>query len=241
LLEKRGVHGAWSLVLFLSFNYLIVIRFDLTEPLAFALALAGLWLFERGKIAGAGAAFAAAALTRDVTLAFPLALGAVSALRGRWMEALYLVGVSAGAYLGWTALVWAWLPGPTLLPAGLSPVFPPFSGIAVLEPMEARLLALLWTVGPAVVSGAAAVWQLVRRPAALGAEGPWLVAANAGLIGLMPHASWVDPLAVLRLALGLMAGLLLWMSQSRPRALRWAAALWGPSLLMAFLIPGYIT
>jgi hypothetical protein len=66
------------------------------------------------------------------------------------------------------------------------------------------------------------------------------VAANAGLIGLMPHASWVDPLAVLRLALGLMAGLLLWMSQSRPRALRWAAALWGPSLLMAFLIPGYI-
>jgi hypothetical protein len=56
----------------------------------------------------------------------------------------------------------------------------------------------------------------------------------------MPHASWVDPLAVLRLALGLMAALLLWMGQSHPRALRWAAALWGPSLLLAFIIPGYI-
>jgi hypothetical protein len=240
LLEKRGVKGGWSLLVFLSFNYLIVIRFDLTEPLAFALALAGLWLYERGMTAAAGAAFAAAALTRDVTLAFPVAVGVVCALRGRWKETALLVGASAGAYVTWTALVWAWLPGPTLLPAGLSPVFPPFSGIAALEPVEGRVLALLWAVGPAVVCGAAALWQLIRRPGAPGAEAPWLVAANAGLIGLMPHASWVDLLAVLRLALGLMMALLLWVSQSNPRTLRWAAALWGPSLLVAFIIPGYV-
>jgi hypothetical protein len=240
LCERRGANGAWSLFFFLSFNYLIVLRFDLTEPLAFALALGGLWWHERGRVGLAGAAFALAGLTRDITLAFPLALAVAGALRGRWREAAYLAGVSVGAYVGWTALVWAWLPGPTLLPAGLSPVFPPFSGITVLEPPEARVLVLIWAVGPAVVAGAAGVWRLIRAPAAADAESSWLLTANAGLMGVIPLASWVDPLAVLRLALGLMAALLLWLCRYHPRALRWAAALWVPSAMLALIIPGYI-
>jgi hypothetical protein len=42
------------------------------------------------------------------------------------------------------------------------------------------------------------------------------------------------------LALGAQVAILLWSAQTRPRFLRWAAALWAPSVLMVFIIPGYI-
>ena len=240
LCERRGVHGAWALIVFLSFNYLIVIRFDLTEPLALAFALAGLWACERGHLPLAGAAFAAGALAREVTLAFPLALALVSALRGRWKKAAYLTAVSAGVYIIWVAVVWTRLPGPRLLPLDLAPTFPPFAGLTSLQPVQSRVLVLLWAIIPAVIGGVAAVWDILHAPASTGSESAWLVAANSGLMGILPLASWIDPLAVLRLGLGLLVALILWSARFHPRALRWEVALWVPSLLMPLLIPGFI-
>jgi hypothetical protein len=52
--------------------------------------------------------------------------------------------------------------------------------------------------------------------------------------------TWVDPLAVLRMAIGLMIAMVLWLSGTRPRLLGLAFALWAPSLLLAFLIPGFL-
>jgi len=240
LCEKRGVHPAWALVVFLSFNYLIVVRFDLTEPLALALALVGLWAYDRGRLPLAGIAFAAGALSREVTLAFPLTLALFCAVRGQWKRSFFLTAVSAGTYLLWGAVVWTWLSDTRLLPPSLSPTFPPLSGLMSLEPFESRVLVLLWAVIPAMLGGGAALWDLLRAPARAGAESAWLLAANSGLIVLLPLASWVDPLAVLRLALGSLVAIVLWSAQCHRRLLRWEAALWGPSILLAFLIPGYI-
>jgi hypothetical protein len=240
LCERRGVHGGWALLVFLSFNYLIVIRFDLTEPLALAFALTGLWACERGHLPLAGAAFAAGALAREVTLAFPLSLAFVSGIRGRWKKAAYLAAVSAGVYFVWVTVVWTRLPGPRLLPLDLAPTFPPFSGLLSLQPSQSRVLVLMWAVIPAILGGVAAGWSLLRGPGAPGSESAWLVLANCGLIAVLPLASWVDPLAVLRLGLGSLVAIVLWSAKFHPRALRWELALWGPSLLMPLLIPGFI-
>jgi hypothetical protein len=239
LLERRGVHGAWALVAMLSFNYLIVVRFDLTEPLALALALAGLWAYERDRLGLAGLAFAAGALSREITLAFPLALALYSATHRRWKRTFLLTASSVGVYLLWWLIVWMWLSESRQYPAGLSPSFPPLSGLMSLQPFQSRVLVLLWAVAPAMLGGVAALWDLVRGKGETG-ESSWLLLANAGLILLLPMASWVDPLAVLRLALGAQVAILLWSAQTRPRFLRWAAALWAPSVLMVFIIPGYI-
>jgi hypothetical protein len=241
LCERRGVHPAWAMLVFLSFNYLIVIRFDLTEPFALAFALLGLWACERGHLPLAGAAFAAGALAREVTLAFPLTLALVSGIRGRWKKAVFLAAVSAGVYVVWATVVWTRLPGPRLLPPDLAPTFPPFSGLTSLQPVQSRALVLMWAILPAVIGGAGALWDLLRAPAATGSESAWLVAANNGMMAVLPLATWVDPLAVLRLGLGSLVAIILWSAKFHPRLLRFELALWGPSILMPLLIPGFIT
>jgi hypothetical protein len=99
----------------------------------------------------------------------------------------------------------------------------------------------MWAILPAVIGGAGALWDLLRAPAATGSESAWLVAANNGMMAVLPLATWVDPLAVLRLGLGSLVAIILWSAKFHPRLLRFELALWGPSILMPLLIPGFIT
>jgi hypothetical protein len=66
----------------------------------------------------------------------------------------------------------------------------------------------------------------------------FLVLAQVGLVSLMPALTWGDPLAVLRVGLGLLAAVLVWLASSHPRVLPFAAALWLPSGAVLFLVPG---
>jgi hypothetical protein len=65
-----------------------------------------------------------------------------------------------------------------------------------------------------------------------------LVLAQAGLIAFMPGPTWADPLAILRVGLGLLAAVLVWLASTHPRLLPFAAALWLPSGLVLFFVPG---
>jgi hypothetical protein len=60
---------------------LMPVRLDLTEPLAYALALGGVWAVLRSRVLLSGALFALAALTKETTLV--MAAGAVT---GVWVE-----------------------------------------------------------------------------------------------------------------------------------------------------------
>jgi len=82
--------------------------------------------------------------------------------------------------------------------------------------------------------------HLMRNRSALESPEGLLVLTNAALIAILPSPTWVDALAVLRLGVGLMIALLLWLARARPSWLLFTAGLWGPSLLLLFMIPGFI-
>lgn len=238
---RRGASAAAALVLILSFNYFIGLRLDLNEPVAFALALVGLYAYERDRLPAAVAAFAAAGLAKEVSLALPLGLAAWLLLSRRWKTALLLVVGCVGPYLAWGVVVGLWLgnmPFGSLLGA---PTFPPFIGLRSVAGLETRIMVLLWVVGPAILAGLGALWQILRTPRSEASRDAAMVLVNAGVIASLPVLTWVDPLAVLRMAIGLMIAIVLWLSGTRPRLLALAFALWAPSLLLAFLIPGFLT
>jgi hypothetical protein len=64
-----------------------------------------------------------------------------------------------------------------------------------------------------------------------------IVLAQVGLIAFMPGPTWADPLAILRVGLGLLAALLVWLASAHPRLLPFAAALWLPQGWFDF-VPG---
>jgi hypothetical protein len=240
LLIERGVSAWWSLVPLLSFNYLISMRLDLNEPLAYALAIGGLWAFERKRMGWALVAFGLAGLAREAALVFPIGLAIWSCLKRRWRSGLAILAASTLPYLGWALWVWSWLGESPFTTPLAKPLVIPFAGLFVLEGVEGRALVGLWAVLPALIGGVAALVYLLRDRSALKSPEGILTLANAAFIAILPSPTWVDALAVLRLGVGLMIAFLLWLARARPSWLPFTAGLWGPSLLLLFMIPGFL-
>ncbi|MCH8093187.1 MAG: hypothetical protein IH953_01205 [Chloroflexi bacterium] len=243
LADLAGVRAGavWVvLILLLSLNYLIGIRLDLNEPLATLLSISGLWFHKRRRPALAAAAFALAGLTKEVFLTFPMAVAIYEITRRNFKVAAILLVGSTLPYLAWSAAITQWI-GTSPFSYSLSkPSLVLFAGIRRLQPIEAQIIVTIWAIGPAIVAALAVAWKSVRewpqRPSLMA----WLILVNVALLVTLPVESWADPLAILRLALGALVAGLLWLSQVKPRLLPYVAAIWIPSLLIAFLLPGLL-
>ncbi len=104
---RRYAPGAspwWALACAVNPALIIGVRNDLIEPLLTALALAGLLLYLRGRVAWAALLFAAALLTREVAVLFliPLLVAEAVARRPRRVLTLALAVVP---YLAWERVV----------------------------------------------------------------------------------------------------------------------------------------
>jgi hypothetical protein len=240
MLVARGVSPWWSLVPILSFNYLISIRMDLNEPLAFGLALAGLWAFERKRLGWALVAFGLAGLGREIALVFPIGLAIWLCLKSRWRLAVAIFAASILPYLGWALWVWSWLGTSPFATPLAKPQIIPFAGFFVLEGIEGRALVGLFGVLPALIGCVVGLVYLFRTKTASESPDGMITLANAAFISILPSPTWVDPLAVLRLCVGLMFVLLLWLARERPSWLLFTAGLWSPSLIIIFIIPGFL-
>ena len=243
LADLAGVRAGaiWVVLIFLlSLNYLIGIRLDLNEPLAILLSISGLWFHKRGRPALAAAAFALAGLTKEVTLTFPLAVAIYEITRRNIKTATLLLLGSTLPYLAWSAAITQWL-GTSPFSYSLSkPSLVPFSGLGRLQPIEAQIIVVIWAIGPAILAVLAVAWKSVRERPQRPSLAAWLILVNVGLLATLPVESWADPLAILRLGLGALVGGLLWLSQVKPRLLPYVAAIWIPSILIAFLLPGLL-
>ncbi len=243
LADLAGVRAGavWVvLILLLSLNYLIGIRLDLNEPLATLLSISGLWFHKRRRPALAAAAFALAGLTKEVFLTFPMAVAIYEITRRNFKVAAILLVGSTLPYLAWSAAITQWI-GTSPFSYSLSkPSLVLFAGIRRLQPIEAQIIVTIWAIGPAILAALAVAWKSIRewpqRPSLMA----WLILVNVALLVTLPVESWADPLAILRLALGALVAGLLWLSQVKPRLLPYVAAIWIPSLLIAFLLPGLL-
>lgn len=223
LLRRRGVSPFFALLYAIFPGTLLALHVDVAEPLAYALVALALWLRERGgrhMWLWTGIVFALAALTRETTAAFPLAvaLGAtlrdslaesgvgaprVRALLVAWLRAarrpaLWLAGVMT-PYAAWKLFVLSWV-GSTGIPSELIPSPVPFAGLAQLWPWT---LIIWWSALFVAVPGALcfglAVWGLWQRPAA---PELWALALNTFFFCIMLRMLSWDIIASSRLSMG---------------------------------------
>jgi hypothetical protein len=238
LLRRRGRSEWLAFAFSFSIGALLALRLDLLEPLALGLALAGLLAYETKRPGLAVVLFAASGLTKEVGLVFPLAL-ALYELRGqRWKRAGALL-LPALLFAGYYLVLAQTFGVPEDAVEKTQLLWLPFSGLSLIEDGPSRVIVLIWAIGPAALALVAAAVDIIRtRGQGLLAQDAMILFANAALVATLPAPTWVDPLAILRLALGLIIALLLWAARGHKRWLPAAFGLWIVSGLIVLPIPG---
>ncbi|MBV9213120.1 MAG: hypothetical protein JOZ25_05680 [Actinobacteria bacterium] len=220
-LRRRGLSPAGAALYALLPGTFVGLQRDLTEPLAYGLAIAAILVLdgrERWRLPAGAALFALAGLTRQTTLVFPLVYAVLLAVRGgipgsahadaapSWRRGAALIAIAAGPYVAYSGFLLAWLgstglgPNTTRIPFGTL-FAPPFG---------------LWHQGIAfafvVVPAAAAVVALApRRSLANPLWLPWLALLANFLVNIVFYGDYqaTTYTAASRLGIGTMISALL--------------------------------
>jgi hypothetical protein len=255
LLAAQGASRWYALVYGLYGGLAAGLRLDLTEPLAYGLVQAGLWAWmeqeARGRRQEVGrqrsgrcALFIGSLLLALAALAKETALVAVAGLllylvlERRWRQAMGL-GLAVGLpFVVWQVVLWVWLGRPGVGAGGAMGTpfeWLPFAGLLRVATVKWSAFWLLLAIeGPLFVLPA--IWALSAsaRDLLRGRRHPWttVLLAQAAALPFLPFSTWREPLAMARLAVGLVAATLLYGAQRRSRRVLTFSLLWLATLAL---------
>ncbi len=234
-LLRRGLGPWYGLLFVLWVGQWFSLRFDLQEPLSLALALAALALLDRDRVWLAALTFGLGGLTKDIALLFCLGAAASTFMSRRiWSGTTLLLG-GLLPYLLWSAVLSGIFKTSVFRSSAARMEWIPFNGLRFCPP-ELLSLALLWLIAPAAL----AIWVIVSRRFMMQKGWPfWITLANIAFLAFLPGSAYGDGIALLRLGSGLVISITILTATCAPRALRYLAALWGVSPIVAILIPGF--
>jgi hypothetical protein len=251
-LRRHGLSPAFAFLYGFFPGLMVAVLRDLTEPLAFALAAAGLVVFSarsNWRLLLSAVLFALALLTRETVALYPailtvaLLIGVGSA--SRWRERIRVSNVLRAVAFGaiaavplfaWRHVVAIWLSHPAIqeYPAsgpahGFIYALVPFHALVARVPSGENITNFLVVVVPALIWAWIAIKTLRRK---LSIE-PWFVLANVLVFVVwLPTPVAVDYGSMGRAAIGIVLGILAmlprlidWLRDD-PRRVQAALALW---------------
>jgi len=236
LLAARGVSRWYALAYGLYGGLVAGLRLDLTEPLAYGLVQAALWVWGERRGRTAAGLLALAALAKETTLAATAGLLLHLVLERRWREAVHM-GLMVGLpFAAWQCVLWVWLGSPGVGAGGAMATpfeWIPFMGLLRVAKVSWPVFWLFLAIdGPLFVLPT--VWALVvsSRDLLGGRRHPWITVllVQAAVLSFLPFSTWREPLAMARLGTGLVAATLLYGAWRRSRrvlafSLFWLATL----------------
>lgn len=249
LLAAHHVSRWYALAYGLYGGLVAGLRLDLTEPLAYGLVQAGLWAWkQRSRVIGGErpaighwsliVPMALAALAKETALLATTGLLLYLVLARRWREAL-TIGLAVGLpFALWQITLRVWL-GEWGIGSGGDMATPfeviPFAGLARVAATSPPAFRLLLAIeGPLFVLPT--LWALYAsaRDLARGLAHPWVTVllVQAAALPFLPFSTWREPLAMARLAAGLVAATLLYGALRRSQRVLNYSVLWLATLAL---------
>jgi hypothetical protein len=239
ILQHFRMSRWYALAYGLSAGTLMSVRLDLTEPVAYALAQAGVLLALKDRWRWAAVALAVAALTKEMTLAFAAAIGAVYLMQREWRKLIGFSVIVLAPFAIWQVVLWQWF-GQLGIGSGGALATPfewvPLRGLWSLAFVDLRVFALFaaimipLAVIPALISlwvtGRDAWKRIIDIPMAL-------LLLNALLILITPQSTFREPLAMSRYIVGLIAAVLTYAASRRSKRALNYSLLWMFTLALA--------
>ena len=234
-LLRHGLKAWYGLLFVLWVGQWFSLRFDLQEPLSLALALAALALLDQNRVGLAAITFGLGGLAKDMALLFCLGAAASAFVSRRIRQGVTVLLGGLLPYLLWAAVLNSIFKTWVFQASAARMEWIPFNGLRFC-PHELLGLVWLWLMAPA----AFALWLIGNKRFTLQKGWPfWVTLANIVFLIFLPRTSYVDGNALLRLSSGLVISVTILTGTCAPRALRYLAALWGVSPILAILIPGF--
>lgn len=239
LIAKSGANGYYGLVYSLWIGGLYGVRFNLAEPLCFALALLAVIAYQRQRFVLTVFLLMLATLTKELGLVFAGAIALHALTQQGWrVRACFIAGVPLLAYGLWWAFLAMWLNEmPSRYPAARLSLIP-FGGLRAEENLLELMMLLVWLVIPAVGLLGRALWRWWRtRQLSLPIA---LILTSGGFLAVMPGVSWHDPVAAYRVGMAMMICGMWFVAQDMPRFLWAFALLWGSTFPLFLLMLNHI-
>jgi len=216
LLSVFGANRWYALGYGLYGGLVAGLRLDLPEPLSYGLVQAALWAWARDKKAWSAGLFSLAVLAKETALIVVAGLLLSLLLEKRWGESFRLGIAVAIPFVGWQGVLWAWLGQPGIGSGGAMATsfeWLPFMGLWRVAPVSLKAFALLLMIeGPFFVLPA--VWAFVASIRRMwhGRRSLWvtIMFVQAAVLMFLPFSTWREPLAITRLASGLVFSVLLY-------------------------------
>jgi hypothetical protein len=254
LLDAHRVSHWYALAYGLYGGLVAGLRLDLTEPLAYGLVQAGLWLWMERETRSKGqearkrlevgildlrfALFALAALTKETALIAVAGLLLYLVLKQRWWEAVKLGLITGVPFAIWQGVLWAWLGAPGIGSGGdmaTSFELVPFWGLLSVVQVDWRVFLILLAIeGPLFVLPT--IWALGASVRDLwrGRRHAWVAVLllQAAVLPFLPNSTWREPLAMARLTVGLVSATVLYGAQRRSRRVLLFSFFWLATLAL---------
>jgi hypothetical protein len=246
ILVEHGANRWYALAYGLFAGALMPVRLDLTEPLAYALALGGVWSARRGRCLLTGVLLALAALTKETTLL--LAAGIVAAHLAQQAAHRAATSVRCAPAIAVIAVapfaIWQFVLRVQFGQFGIG------SGGALGTPFEfvplrgwwsiawidlgafaiISLIVLPMAIAPALLGLWATLRDFARRRLDLPA---WLLFFNAAIVLFTPQSTLREPLGMARLIAGLVVSALIYAAARGSRRGLNYSLLWIATLALA--------
>ncbi|MCB0162658.1 MAG: hypothetical protein KDI79_00440 [Anaerolineae bacterium] len=214
LLLHLRVSRWYALVYGLYGGQFLSLRTDLNEPLAHAFVQLAMLAWAKERRWWAVAAFALAALGKETTLVF-LAAYMLYTLSQRMWGWTFRLGLAAIPFVLYQLFLWRWLGsfGVGSGGAGATPFSPiPLAGwLAIAGVSVGAFLLISLVVGPmSILPSIAGVWLSLKEVWYQNLH-PFVFSLllNSAVILFLPTSTFREPVAMLRLTMGLMAAMLL--------------------------------
>ena len=229
ILAHYGASRWYALAYGLNAGTLMAVRLDLTEPLAYGLAQAGVLLVLTDRSRWAALVLALAVLTKETTALVVAGVALMYMLQHERRRLIELLVVVVTPLVIWQLILWQWFGQ-----------FGVGSGGALATPFEIMPLRGLWSIasidGRVFVLMAAIMLPLAVIPALIGLWRVWrdarrgrfdlpvaLLLFNAAIVLFTPQSTFREPLAMARFIVGLLAAVLMYAAARRStRGLRYA-------------------
>jgi len=243
LLEAAKASRWFALSYGLYIGVFMAVRLSTTEPLAYGLVIAGIWLGARDRWWAASIALALAVFAKEVAALFAAGYALHFALNRRWRDAARIALVAGVPFAAWQIALADWL-GSAGIGSGGAKATPfeiiPFAGVLKIgtEGSLAALVVLGLLVIPAAV--VPSLWALWRTVSDLRREhwGPYtcLLFANAAVMPFVPFSTYREFLGLLRFIPGLVLMVVLYAAQHKHQRPLVYSTLW--IVLLLFLVSG---